>query len=618
MRGTCTKLSFSIMPIMRKLYVLLSAILFICFTACNSKKTDSIEYPTMASFKQLSKPNLTIDKDEIIKYINRHCEETSSLNNSAIHDFYTSQEGFIWIDKLTDNNRIDSLLYRLDNAHLQHGLNQDIFYPADIKNTINRLRSLDIREDNINELLGEVECTFSKAYLHYVSGLGYGFINPHKILNDIEDEESKTGQAIKLADGKNKKKSLYTIQLKEWNKELALQALQAAATDANAHLKEVQPQSPFYKSMQDELSRINRLGNPEHKQIPDIGTLLLEVGDTSDAVPFIAQNLRNLGELDSSYVADGNVLTQEILDATNRFRLKNRLTTDKSIGSFTIKYLNRPLSYYKKRLEINMERLRWQPLLEKGDKYAMVNVAAFMLQAIDNETDSILEMRICCGSPKNKTPLLTSKISYMELNPYWNVPQSIIRKEIIPSYRRDTTYFRRNRMKVYDLQGNAVNPHSIKWSKYRGNVPFTVKQDNKQGNSLGRIIFRFPNEFAVYLHDTPSRWAFMKVNRGVSHGCVRLEKATDFAFFLLKEKDDVTMDRIRVAMDLRAETEDGKKAVGKPGYKELKQYNLKESIPLFLDYYTTYYSKDGELSYCDDIYKYDEPLSEALDKIKYN
>ncbi|MDE6987142.1 MAG: L,D-transpeptidase family protein, partial [Bacteroides acidifaciens] len=176
--------------------------------------------------------------------------------------------------------------------------------------------------------------------------------------------------------------------------------------------------------------------------------------------------------------------------------------------------------YYRDRLLVNMERARWQYALEKGKKYVVANVAAFMLQAINEETDSILEMRICVGSVKNKTPLLSSRIYYMELNPYWNVPQSIIRKEIIPTYRRDTTYFTRNRMKVYDNKtGLQVDPHSIKWAKYAGRgVPYTVKQDNKTGNSLGRIIFRFPNPHSVYLHDTPSRWAFTRKNRAVSQG----------------------------------------------------------------------------------------------------
>lgn len=273
--------------------------------------------------------------------------------------------------------------------------------------------------------------------------------------------------------------------------------------------------------------------------------------------------------------------------------------------------------YYRNRLLVNMERARWQYALEKGKKYVVANVAAFMLQAINEEMDSILEMRICVGSVKNKTPLLSSRIYYMELNPYWNVPQSIIRKEIIPTYRRDTTYFTRNRMKVYDNKtGLQVDPHSIRWAKYAGRgVPYTVKQDNKTGNSLGRIIFRFPNPHSVYLHDTPSRWAFTRKNRAVSHGCVRLQKALDFAFFLLKDPDELLEDRIRIAMDIKPVSEEGKKLSNSATYNELKHYSLEKYIPLFIDYQTVYLSADNNLRYCEDIYKYDSSLLKAMDDL---
>ena len=269
--------------------------------------------------------------------------------------------------------------------------------------------------------------------------------------------------------------------------------------------------------------------------------------------------------------------------------------------------------YYRNRLLVNMERARWQYALEKGKKYVVANTAAFMLQAVNEETDSILEMRICVGSVKNRTPLLSSKIYYMELNPYWNVPQSIIRKEIIPTYRRDTTYFTRNRMKVYDKNGTQVDPHSIKWAKYAGKgVPYTVKQDNKAGNSLGRIIFRFPNPYSVYLHDTPYKWAFSRKNRAVSHGCVRLQKALDFAFFLLKEPDELLEDRIRIAMDIKPVSEEGKKLPISAAYRELKHYSLEQYIPLFIDYQTVYLSADNNMRYCEDIYNYDPSLLEAM------
>jgi Uncharacterized protein conserved in bacteria len=273
--------------------------------------------------------------------------------------------------------------------------------------------------------------------------------------------------------------------------------------------------------------------------------------------------------------------------------------------------------YYRNRLLVNMERARWQYALERGKKYVIANTAAFMLQAVNEETDSILEMRICVGTMKNKTPLLSSRIYYMELNPYWNVPQSIIRKEIIPAYRRDTTYFTRNRMKVYDMNGNRVNPHTVGWAKYAGRgVPYTVKQDNKNGNSLGRIIFRFPNPYSVYLHDTPSRWAFSRKNRAVSHGCVRLQKALDFAFFLLKEPDELLEDRIRIAMDIKPVSEKGKKLSISEAYRELKHYSLEQYVPLFIDYQTVYLSADNKIRYCEDIYKYDSSLLEAMNNLQ--
>lgn len=270
-------------------------------------------------------------------------------------------------------------------------------------------------------------------------------------------------------------------------------------------------------------------------------------------------------------------------------------------------------AYYRNRLIVNLERERWQYAQEKGRKYVKVNVAAFMLQAVNEETDSILEMRVCCGRPKDKTPMLASKIYYMELNPYWNVPQSIIKKEIIPTFQRDTTYFTRNRMKIYDRNGHLVDPHRVEWTKFAGRgVPYTVKQDNKAGNSLGRIIFRFPNHYAVYLHDTPSRKPFSRKNRAVSHGCVRLQKALDFAFFLLKKPDELLEDRIRIAMDIKPISEEGKKLRRSEAYRELKHYSLQESIPLYLDYQTVYLSADS-LEYCDDPYNYDWRLLKAMD-----
>lgn len=590
-------------------------ILLVGLAACKQTKQKRVELAPapVTSFADLVGQDYVMNADSIRNAIRTEflSSQATTACDSALAAFYSEGGGdFLWLGE-NGIQQADSMLYWLESSY-RHGLNPQRFAVSEIRDGIERLPVLQAEQGNPDHLLAELEYRLTKAYLEYACGLRYGFIRPAEVLNKMEIDDDPKYRGTK------KMKELYAISLKRCDSLFVAQALSHLRDDAFAAFHRAQPSSPYYLKLQSELERLDALEDTIAGDIPLIGDTLLKEGDTHRVLPMIARRLFLTGELDVDTLAPDSVLmtlTPELLQAVNRFRELNRLPDDKSIGSYTIRFLNRPLSYYKDRLRINMERARWQYAQEKGSKYIIANVAAFMLQAVNEEADSVLEMRICCGAAKTKTPLLSSKISYMELNPYWNVPQTIIRKEMIPAYRRDSSYFRRNRLKVYDKEGVQLNPHEIDWSKYKAGIPFSVKQDNRQGNSLGRIIFRFPNTFAVYLHDTPSRWAFTRTNRAVSHGCVRLEKALDFAFFLLKESDEMLEDRIRLAMDIPPVTADGKKLRRKENYKdlELKHYNLKERVPLYLDYQTVYMAPDGALSYCEDTYKFDAPLLEALD-----
>ncbi len=595
---------------MMKRIVLSFLILLVVVSACKQEKPKFPVVLSLSSFHELVHPAYLINPDSIRQYVRVNLSNANDTMawDSAMMSYYAADSAALFWMKDGVGQYADSLLYWLENSH-RHGLNPALFNVSGIRTDLERFRSLQLHEDEtINHLLARLEYGLTSSYLFYTCGLKYGFISPVQLLNNQEED-------VKKKNDTEKQKEPYPIPLKKCSKEFALEALASLGQNPFAAFRQAQPTSPFYLSMQKELVRLDSIGEAEFEEIPLIGDTLLKVGERHRIIPLIAGRLMQTGELKQQ--VSGDTLTSVLLEAVNEFRLTNRLSTDNSIGTYTIRYLNRPLAYYKDHLLINLERARWQYKSEKGSKYVIGNIAAFMLQAFNEEVDSILEMRICCGSVRNKTPLLYSKIYYMELNPYWNVPQNIIRKEIIPSYRRDTTYFTRNRMKVYDKNGNRVNPHDIKWAKYTAGVPFTVKQDNKEGNSLGRIIFRFPNPYAVYLHDTPSRWAFNRSNRAVSHGCVRLERALDFAFFLLEKPDELLEDRIRIAMDIAPESDEGKKLNRSEAYRELKHYSLKEAIPLFLDYQTMYLAADGNLSYCEDIYKYDDPLLEALNKLNH-
>ncbi len=587
--------------------------------ACISCKRDKVGLPedfSLASYHCLSVPGLRVSADSIRRHILAVFPENACIaDDSVIADYYSRGGAFLWLSP-QGARQADSLLRCLENCD-RHGLDPAYFAARELRDDWDHLCRMSLAEgEHLNELLTRLEAGLTKVLMVYATGMQYGFVDAHEVMNYLEEETDLQGRKIPLAEGKRKMLALHNIPLKRADASFAAELLQRLTREGTDFWSALEPSSAYYRSLQQEWAGLNALGDASWEPIPLIGDTLIREGHSHWIVPRIAHRLQITGELDREADAASFVtLTPELLQAVNRFRVKNLLPEDNSVGTFTLRYLNRPLQYYKDRIRINLERARWQYAEEKGSKYVIANVAAFMLQAVNEETDSVLEMRICCGTRCNKTPLLSSRINYVELNPYWNVPQSIIRREMIPAYRQDSAYFRKNRLRIYDSSGTEVDPHQINWSDYRGGVPFTVKQDNREGNSLGRIIFRFPNNFAVYLHDTPSRWAFMNTNRAVSHGCVRLEKPLDFALFLLEEPDEVLEDRIRAAMDLPPVSEKGKELIAKEEYQELKQYNLKEHIPLFLDYHTVYFSAAGELAYADDPYVYDPPLLKALDEL---
>lgn len=603
-------------PLFCYLCIFLSLILL----ACQPKK----EKPDVTSFAEHPQtrlnPKYQINSTRIRQWIRDQIREDRGRTPVArsMEEFYRTQPSFLWLGSFRIESQVDSLLAYLEKSS-EHGLNPERFRLSDIESDLNKLNRLHLEKgENINLLLARLEYNLTAAYLHYVCGMNFGFVDPRPILNNLEVEEGKDGKPLKPSGGgKVAMKELYSEALQSCDSAFLQAALTAAGKrKADSFLRKSGSSSPSYSRLQAELARLERLSADSFPSIPAIGDTLLECGDRSRVVPLVAERLRITGEWipEHSGTRSGEILTQELMDAVNLFRKENGLAEDTSLGSLTIRALNLPVAYYTDRLRVNLERLRWKPKLSKGDRYVVVNVASFRLQAVDTRADTVLEMKICVGNKRNKTPLLSSTIRYMELNPYWNVPQSIIIREIIPSFRKDTTYFTRNRFKIYDKEGRAVSPHRIDWSKYREGVPFDVKQDNKDGNSLGRMIFRFPNTHSVYLHDTPAKYGFRLDNRAISHGCVRLEKPLDFAYFLMRERDEKNRDRIRLAVGLPALSEEGRKLTGKKGYKELEYYSFKSSVPLFMEYYTVSVLKDGKIRYENDPYLYDKPLLQALDR----
>lgn len=265
----------------------------------------------------------------------------------------------------------------------------------------------------------------------------------------------------------------------------------------------------------------------------------------------------------------------------------------------------------------NMERLRWRHKDRPGEgqRRIFVNIPSQQLWAI--APDSVFSMKICCGAWATKTPLLTSSVRLIQLNPEWNIPFPIMRDEV-SHHAGDSAYFARHRyFIVRNSTGETINPKNVSAEQLRKGG-YRVAQHSGAGNSLGRMIFRFPNKFDVYLHDTNNRRAFNAERRTLSHGCVRVERPFDLAMFLLPDADEWLLDRMRMSIDMPPESDKGKEYVEKRKEKGeegpirlIATQGVSPTVPVALDYYTLYPNPEtGVWETWRDRYEYDDRIME--------
>ena len=270
----------------------------------------------------------------------------------------------------------------------------------------------------------------------------------------------------------------------------------------------------------------------------------------------------------------------------------------------------------RRKIAVNMERCRWQirhP--EQQERRVLVNIPAQQLWAVGGDT--VLYMRICCGAFPTKTPLLYSTINYMQVNPEWIIPYNIIKTDVA-RHGGDSAYFARNRYSIVRTQTSDTLRASEVTSEQLMSGNLRVVQKGGAGNSLGRIVFRFPNNFSVYLHDTNNRGAFQRERRTLSHGCVRVQKPFDLACFLLRDADEWTKDQLRISMDIKPVTERGRdylsEHVDAPRPLRLIQYReINPKVPVYIVYYTAYPNlATGKVEFWPDLYNYDKAVVEEI------
>jgi murein L,D-transpeptidase YcbB/YkuD len=238
---------------------------------------------------------------------------------------------------------------------------------------------------------------------------------------------------------------------------------------------------------------------------------------------------------------------------------------------------------------------RWRGFPRKlGPRYIQVNIPDFMLDVIERG-QSVLRMRVVVGNPRQRTPIFSDTMTYLVLSPYWHIPSSIARREILPRLRQDPEYLATHNMKV--LQGwgaevREIDPQTIDWSTMTArNFRYRLRQEPGPKNALGRVKFMFPNRYNVYMHDTPSRALFAKSMRAFSHGCIRLEDPLALAEYVLRGDPHWTRTAILAAIARRVAW----------------HIRLPEPIPVHLVYWTAWVTPEGKVQFRTDIYGYDQP-----------
>ncbi len=262
-----------------------------------------------------------------------------------------------------------------------------------------------------------------------------------------------------------------------------------------------------------------------------------------DRIPVIRQILSIMGDYTNTQEQspeNSEILDEELIEAIKHFQVRHGLEADGAIGSKTQAALLIPAEIRLAQLEATLERMRKMPDL--GEHYVLVNVPAFYLKAVDNN-NTIFTSRIIVGTPKNSTPLFYQPITEVSFNPQWHVPDRIAREEFIEKIRSTPNYLEEGNYMVKDRNGNIVDGNDIDWENETGNN-YKFIQRSGEKNALGKIKFNLPNTNSIYLHSTGSPKLFAKTERALSHGCIRVEKARDLAYFVMSGLDGWNEERI--------------------------------------------------------------------------
>ena len=510
-----------------------------------------------------------------------YLSQTDFSNRAEDLDALYKLNGYqlLWLDKDTSAKTIADALDVLAKASEQ-GLDENNYDLALLREKYKSALGLEAESYRETALY---DTALSLAMLRFMHDLHYGRINPQGIKFNLRLREKKLVDLPALLKDSIVLNTIPQLTLLVEPKLQQYQKLKVALAHYRSIVKD---QPPFQFVSRGKL----RLGQ-HHPQLAELQQFLTDLGDLP------ADKNAPAPDKKPQYTAD-------LASAVKSFQHRHGIPANGVLGSDTVAALNEPVTTRIRQIELAMERLRWLPEFNAVGRSIIVNIPAYQLWAVDDldkEVPTITNMRVVVGKAlKNQTPVLMATMSYVEFQPFWNVPPNILKDEILPKLIRNPRFLASQNMEIVAGKSNsakpiAVNSESIE--KLRKGI-YRVRQRPGNRNSLGKVKFIFPNKDDVYLHDTPSNSLFSRTRRDFSHGCVRVEHPRLLAEFALRDQGKWNPDSIKKAMSSSAN----------------QRVDLTAPIPVLFFYTTVFVDHNNNINFPPDIYGHDKVLIEALKK----
>ncbi|HEX8315405.1 MAG TPA: L,D-transpeptidase family protein [Flavisolibacter sp.] len=484
-------------------------------------------------------------------------------NATLLQEMYGKNSfGLLWSSEGAFNAEADSLFMLVDSARL-YGLFPSDYYAAQLKRLRTELQKNTSKEVKLDAAKwAYTDMLSTSAFIQLVKDLKFGRLLADSVL--VKDTSLQAGYFSKQKQlFSDRSVSEFALALEPVNKDY--HALKAALRQ---FLPKASMRSYTWVKTKDSLL----LKKLIYQRISEEDSLKIQPNKKPDSLA--------------------------VANAIKKFQKRKKLREDGKISTQLVNLLNSTDKEKFIRIAITLDKYKMLPTLP--EEYIWVNLPSYVMEV--RKGDSVtLTSKVICGKPITKTPQLTSAVSDMITYPKWTIPESIIKKEILPGLKRNAGYALKRGYSIVDLKGNEISPYGVTWAKYKNSIPYKVVQGSGDANALGVIKFNFANPYAVYLHDTNQRYLFDKKGRALSHGCVRVHKWRELAYYLLRRDSLADSTKYTPVDSLDSWL----------AQKIKKTIRVRQQLPLFIRYFSAE-GRDGKLLLHEDIYEEDKRIREKL------